>query len=187
LLIIPGSARESATSLQGAFSTSNNFGQSVAVAELVIPTAGAATVNMRGVAGTADGMEFPITGVFGGEPILLPEISLVNLGEIQSTATIMANLNASNGPNTWSALTPTAGTPAMGATLSAQGAFSWDPAGSARGPKGNGRVYSWTATATNAGGADTDVAITLSLVPEPATLSLFGLAIVGFLGFRKRS
>jgi hypothetical protein len=188
LLIIPGSATESGTSLRGAFSTSADFGQSVAVAELVIPTAGAATVNYRGVVGTKDGAEFPVSGtVGGGPPLLLPEISLVNLGEIESSANIMANLNASNGPNTWSALTPSAGTPAMAASLTGAGAFSWNPTGSARGPKGNGRVYSWTATATNGAGADTDVAITLSLIPEPATLSLFGLAIVGLLGFRRRS
>jgi hypothetical protein len=123
----------------------------------------------------------------GGVVVLPPVISLVNLGEIESTGVIMANLMASEGPNTWSALTPTAGTPALAATLGADGAFSWDPAGSARGPKGNGRVYSWTATATNAGGADTDVAISLSLIPEPATVSLLGLAIVGLVGLiRKR-
>jgi hypothetical protein len=189
LLIIPGSARETATSLQGAFSTSADFGQSVAIAELVIPTAASGRVDFRGVVGTTDGAEFPVSGFVdtgggGGDP---PVIAPVNLGEVEQSTTIMADLAASNGPIVWSALTPTAGTPAIAATLTEAGAFSWNPAGSARGPKGTGVAYSWTATATGPGGAATGVAISLSLIPEPATLSMLGLAIVGLLGFRKRS
>jgi hypothetical protein len=190
LLIIPGSARETANSLQAAFSTSGNFGQSVAVAELVIPVGAAATVNYRGVAGTTDGMEFPIMGTVGGGALPVPPvIQPINLGEVEQTTTIMANLNATGDPTiSWSNLTPSVGNPALAATLTPQGAFSWNPAGSARGPKGNGRPYSWTATATNAAGMDTRVAISLSLIPEPATMSLVGLAMLGLvgLGFRKR-
>jgi len=123
----------------------------------------------------------------GGGGGLVPDITPVAVGEYESTAIITRDLVASNGPITWSALTPTAGTPAMAATLTPAGVFSWDPAGSRRGPKGNGVQYSWTATATNSAGADTGVAITLSLIPEPATVSLLGLAIVGFVGlFRRR-
>jgi hypothetical protein len=114
-----------------------------------------------------------------------PVITPINLGEVEQSTTIQAQLTASNTP-TWSALTPTAGSPALAATLSPTGQFSWNPAGSARGPKGNGRVYSWTATASNQGGADTRVAITLSLIPEPATVSLVGLAMVGVLGLVRR-
>jgi hypothetical protein len=136
-----------------------------------------------GVPGGTDGVGSIQVGGGGGE---LPVITPVALGEVEQSTTIMANLTASNGPITWSALTPTAGTPAIAAQLTAAGAFSWDPAGSARGPKGNGVAYSWTATATNAAGADTDVAITLSLIPEPATVSLFGLALVGMLGLVRR-
>jgi hypothetical protein len=33
---------------------------------------------------------------------------------------------------------------------------------------------------------DTRVAISLSLIPEPATMSLFGLAMVGMLGLVRR-
>ena len=43
-------------------------------------------------------------------------------------------------------------------------------------------MYSWTATATNAFGVDTDVAVTLKLIPEPASLFLAGLAFAGFWG-----
>jgi hypothetical protein len=136
-----------------------------------------------GVPGGTDGVGSIQVGGGGGE---LPVITPVALGEVEQSTTIMANLTASNGPITWSALTPTAGTPAIAAQLTAAGAFSWEPAGSARGPTGNGVAYSWTATATNAAGADTDVAITLSLIPEPATVSLFGLALVGMLGLVRR-
>jgi hypothetical protein len=138
------------------------------------------------VAGDAFGMGGAVgsiqVGTTGGDA---PVITPVNLGEVEQSTTITAQLVASNGP-TWSNLTPTAGTPSQAATLSPQGAFSWNPAGSARGPKGNGVLYSWTATATNTAGMDTRVAISLSLIPEPATISLFGLAMVGVLGLVRR-
>jgi hypothetical protein len=63
LLIIPGSARESATMLQAAFSTSPNFGQSVPFVQLAIPNGG--IVHYRGVVGTTDGLEFNIAGTVG--------------------------------------------------------------------------------------------------------------------------
>jgi hypothetical protein len=142
-------------------------------------------VEVQGNGGTAI-QQFTDFVVGGVEPPPAPVISPINLGEIEHGNTIMQQLMASNGPNTWSGLTPTAGTPGMAATLTPQGLFSWNPTGSARGPKGNGVLYSWTATATNEGGADTRVAISLSLIPEPATMSLLALALVGFVGFRKR-
>ncbi len=141
------------------------------------------------VAGDAFGMGGAVgsiqVGTGGGD---LPVITSVALGEVNQITTVMANLMASNGPITWSGLTPTpgVGSPAIAAQLTAAGAFSWNPNGSARGPKGNGRPYSWTATATNAAGAATGVAITLSLIPEPATVSLLGLAMVGTLGLVRR-
>jgi hypothetical protein len=136
--------------------------------------------------GVPGGMGLVGSITVGGGVDLTPVITPVNLGEVEQSTTIMAQLTASNSP-TWSNLTPTAGSPAIAATLSPTGQFSWNPAGSARGPKGSGTVaYSWTATATNTAGADTDVAITLTLIPEPATMSLFGLAMVGMLGLVRR-
>jgi hypothetical protein len=144
------------------------------LAQIVLP--GGASATYRGVAGTTDGMEFPFTGtvtnVIGERPIITP----INLGEVVQSTIITAQLLAANGPSVWSGLTPAAGSPAIAATLSADGNFSWDPTSSARGPKGNGVLYSWMATATNAQGADTNVAITLLLVPEPATV-LFAIMV----------
>jgi hypothetical protein len=137
--------------------------------------------------GVPGGMDGVGSIAVGGE-VLLPVITPVALGEVNQVTNVMANLTASNGPITWSNLVPTpgVGSPALAATLTPQGAFSWNPAGSARGPKGNGRPYSWNATATNAAGMSTGVAITLSLIPEPATVSLLGLAMVGTLGLVRR-
>jgi hypothetical protein len=145
------------------------------------------TDSAANVAGDAFGMggavgTIAVTGGGGDLPVITP----VAVGEVEQATTIVRNLMASNGPITWSALTPTTGSPAMAATLTPGGEFSWNPAGSRRGPKGNGVQYSWTATATNAAGAATGVAITLSLIPEPATMSLFGLALVGTLGLVRR-
>ena len=78
-----------------------------------------------------------------------PTITPVVLGEIDETTIITAQLTAAAGPVTWSNLTPTTGSPAFPATLTPAGMFSWNPAGSMRGPKGNGVVFSWTATATS--------------------------------------
>jgi hypothetical protein len=139
------------------------------------------------VAGDAFGMGGAVGSIqVGTTQTNPPVITPINLGEVEQSTTIMAQLTASNAP-TWSNLVSTTGSPAIAATLSDTGAFSWDPTGSARGPKGSGTVaYSWTATATNADGMDTRVAISLSLIPEPATISLFGLAMVGVLGLVRR-
>jgi hypothetical protein len=111
-----------------------------------------------------------------------PIITPLNLGEVEQATPITAQLIASSRP-TWSGLTPTVGTPAIPATLSSTGAFYWDPTGSMRGPKGNGVVYSWTATATGPTGDDTRVAISLMLIPEPKTPTLIALATIAILRF----
>jgi hypothetical protein len=125
--------------------------------------------------------------VTGGGTTNPPIISLVDVGEYEELGPITQQLTSSGTGNMWSALMATTGSPANMATLSETGLFSWDPTGSARGPKGNGVAYAWTATVTNADGTDTDVAIRLSLIPEPATMSLVGLAMVALAGlFRRR-
>jgi PEP-CTERM motif len=191
VVVPPNLAEEGANVLQAAWawSTPQTAVPPLAIAQIVIPDAAAGQVSYRGQITVLRGganVDLPVEmGILGGVPA--PDIQLVNLGEIESGAVIMAQLNATNGPNTWSNLVPTMGSPALAATLGADGKFSWDPTGSARGAKGSGNVmYSWSATATNAGGFDTDVAITLKLIPEPATLSLVGLAVIGFVGLARR-
>lgn len=87
---------------------------------------------------------------------------------------------------TWSNLVLNNGEPANAPSLSSSGLFTWNPAGSKAGPKGNGVLYRWTATATNITGADTDFAITVRLIPEPATTNLAGLAMVAVVGLIRR-
>lgn len=123
-----------------------------------------------------------------------PNIVLNALGEREVGAgVILANgmTNAGDPPITWSNLTPVAGpglgVPSIAATLSPTGQFSWNPVGSKAGKKGSGSVlYQWTATATNSFGADSDVAFSVILIPEPATLSLIGLAVIGLVGAARR-
>jgi hypothetical protein len=87
---------------------------------------------------------------------------------------------------TWSNLVLSDGNPAIAATLSSSGLFEWDPAGSLAGKKGNGVLYRWSATASNDVGSDSDFAISIRLIPEPATMSLFGLAMIACVGILRR-
>jgi len=65
-------------------------------------------------------------------------------------------------------------------TLSNTGAFSWNTDGAKRG------LYEWAITGVG-GGTDTGkISVTVTQVPEPGTLALFGLAIAGVVGFARR-
>ena len=67
-----------------------------------------------------------------------------------------------------------------GATLDASGKLSWVADGS------QGGLYTAVVHATDAGGlADSGSVNFLLTVPEPTSIALFGLALVGFAGFRR--
>lgn len=82
-------------------------------------------------------------------------------------------------------LHPSAVNPAFNGSVDAAGNFTWDTTGWARG------TYEIDVTATDSGspalaGTGGNFLVTITTVPEPTTLSLFGLAMVGAMGFIRR-
>lgn len=66
-------------------------------------------------------------------------------------------------------------------TINNAGAFSWNTAGALRG------TYEWALTGVNGALSDAGkVVVTVTAVPEPGTLALFGLAIAGVVGIARR-
>jgi hypothetical protein len=124
--------------------------------------------------------------VLGGGGNLPPVAADANLGDT-TAAIINHTFTATDDAAglTWGNLTPTVGSPAVAATLSPTGVFEWHTIGSARST--DGVPYAWTATVTDAGGLTDTATLSLELVvPEPATMSLIGIAMVGLVGFARR-
>jgi hypothetical protein len=122
----------------------------------------------------------------GGGPTA-PILDDVALG--QQTMSIIRHTfvpGAGSGPITSWSIAPTTGSPAVAATISQTGQFEWHTIGSQRSDP-PGTPYSWTITAAGEGGTSDTAVLSLNLVvPEPATMSLFGIAMVGLVGFARR-
>ena len=146
------------------------------------PTVNGETQGLTGIAGTVQ--------VGGGS--LLPTVGDLNLAttllnETVSGAVALANVNTL----AFDAINTPVFTPLIAGktlelpnlpTLDNAGNFSWNTAGAKRG------TYAWAITGTGQGTDGGIISVNVTQVPEPATLSLFGLALVGFIGFaRKRS
>jgi hypothetical protein len=121
----------------------------------------------------------------GGTSGVAPVVTDAPAG-IRGTAGIVFShqfaTSAGTPPITWEGLTKVTGPTAPNApTLSGAGLFQWN---AAQAPVG---MYSWDVTARNATGTDVGRINIEVIIPEPATISLFGLMAIGLVGlFRRR-
>jgi hypothetical protein len=117
--------------------------------------------------------------------VVIPVVEEADLANRLRGELINHTFQTSSGapPISWSDLSvigPGGATPAHAPTLDVDGAFIWNSANSAPG--------AWTFRATVANNLTSDVG-TLTvhlLVPEPSTISLFGLSITSLAGLRRR-
>lgn len=160
-----------------AVATTHNLGNIAAPGLTQAFLLGDLTIVGSGGLGTAN-REFDL--VYLGQAAVAPVVVDANLGNrIQGNQVAhQFQTSAGTAPISWGSLTPVAGNPAPVnlPTLGADGAFAWNSAGS---PFGQ---YSWDVTATNSAGSDVGRLSVNLVVPEPATLSLIGLAMLGLAG-----
>jgi hypothetical protein len=125
-----------------------------------------------------------------GGGVQAPVITDATLGPLATdTANAITHQFAADQPiTTWtlmSLLGPAGATPTVAPSLSATGAFSW--AATKADLRGLDSAQ-WVATVTgqNANGSDTGTLTINLVIPEPATLSLVGLAMIGLVGLVRR-
>jgi hypothetical protein len=122
--------------------------------------------------------------VLGGvEPVAPVAVDAPGLSGTAGTMfTHQFTTSAGDPPITWENLTlvPGGPTPPNAATLSDTGLFSWNAAQAGVG------TYSWDVTARNAAGTDVGRVSINVIIPEPATISLIGLAMIGLAGIFRR-
>jgi hypothetical protein len=194
---------EGPTFLQSAFSynppgvaTATNVWQ---FAQLAIPDAASGTFSFNGTftvqnAQGNNSLDIVSGGTFPGLT-LPPVVNPLDFTSIFLNATVSGTVTATNNPTSWGPAGPSiplaSYTPNYGAVGGvgfvanagwdpATQQFSWNTTGAKRGE------YVWNVSATNAGGTGNGTVTVFIYGPEPASIVLAGLAMIGMIGFARR-
>jgi PEP-CTERM motif len=173
-------------------------GSNVAFLQVVIKAGNPALLDVQvNAPGQPDAIftDFVVGG--GVPPVLAPVVTPLSIINNTLNATVGGTVTATNAPTSWlpagPGITLASYVPGFGAAPGAPGllvpalwnpanqAFSWNTAGSTRG------TYVWNVSATNTGGTGNGtITVEQHAVPEPATIAMAGLALVGVVGFARR-
>jgi PEP-CTERM motif len=185
VVVPPGLAEEGPYLMQAAFagSTVGGFGEVFPFVQLVLPSGGANIFYRGEFTVFRSGANVTLPESDGGIVIESPLIPIdVDLGDRAQGSVIdhQFAVSSSAGDVAWSNLLASGpAAPAIAPVLNADGSFSWNSANSVRG------LYKFDATVSDFLGSAV-AHLTVNLVPEPATMSLIGLAMIGLVGIRRR-